>query len=205
MPALVTAPPIIVDATNLPAPFGPLTNPFGIFTVGSAMYQVLQASVPTAGVYPITFYKSTDGGNTWVAKDTTHQPTVTGSNNNGLVSFFNPSSGNILVLILGTSSDFLYTVATFGTGSDTWAATSAASATFTGGNFPGIYQKSTSDIVTPSNATAALTYLTLISGTWAGPTALGSNAGASVYGVAVDSSDRGHLVFQDNSGNLVYA
>ena len=204
MPALVTAPPIIVDATNLPAPFGTLTNPFGIFVVGSAMYQVLQSTVSTMGLaYPISVYKSTDGGNTWVAKDTANQPVVAAGD--GLVAFFNPTSGNILVLTIGVSSNFFYEVTAFGTGSDTWGAASAASATFSLGNFPGIYQKSTGDIITPTNAGLALQYLTLIAGTWAGPNTLGSYPTEPfVYGVTVDSSDRGHLVFQDHSGNLIY-
>lgn len=208
VPALVQAPPTLIDAVNYSAQFGQQINPFGIFQKSaSAWYQVLTYSDGTA----IGVWLSTNQGTTWTEQDTpNHIPRT--ANVTGQSVYFNSATGVIQILWQGPGAPgFVLKVTAFDTGTNAYGATSAASPDLQNPSGAAIYQQSGGTIVVAVNVGVgggnALKQLTLIAGVWAGPTALGvvTDPQLEVRGVAEDSSDRGHLDYNGPGAELWYA
>lgn len=210
MPALVIAAPIQIDLTYFSRQFSTQINPMGIFAVGSDVYLVLvyTYNLPVNQV-PIAIYRSTDKGLTWVEQDSANHPTLPQTNDRPGSVFFDSSSGIIYILWRSQDGSFEdLVVSTFSTGTNLYTGTSSNSAVAKEAFFPAIYRQSGGTVVVVTqegNPTQSLKYFTLSGGIWAGPTALGTVSSPFVYGVVVDSSDRGQLFYSDAAGNLKHA
>jgi hypothetical protein len=207
MPALVTAPPVFVDATNASCPFFVAIHPWGPFQVGANLYQVLTYNAPGMGSPAIAVYLSTDNGATWTEQDAAHHIIQSG-NIVGRSVAFNAATGIILILIQTTSGpNFVFEIQTFSTATNLYTGTSAVSGAVHNATSPAVYQQSggTTVIITNNGLAAnqAVSSLALAGGVWTGPTALTALSSAStVYGVLVDSSDNGYVFYDDPAGDL---
>jgi hypothetical protein len=204
--ALVATPPILIDPVGYSRQFNAQINPMGFFQVGANLYLVLQTDAAVAAKFPIGVWLSIDSGATWIEQDAANHPAAAAPGYGGKAVSFDGATIRILYTDNATSKQI---VIPFSAGTNTYGAPSASSPVEVNGPFPAIYKQSNGTLVVPIGqgigAANKLYYMTLIAGAWSALTALGAVANATVYGVVADPSDRGHLLYQDGAGNLVYA
>lgn len=203
MPALVTAAPILIDPAGHARQFSDEVNPMGIFLAGGLLYLVLAATDGTPDLAAEVW--STPDGEAWTQQDQANAPSA--ATYTGKSCTFNASTG-IISILLNDNPNGKLRIASFNTATNLYGALSAESA-LTNQTFAALYQQSGGALIAPLNndfgSGSKLAQANLASGSWAGPTQLGSIAGPLVYGCVGDSSDRGHVLYADASFNLQYA
>jgi hypothetical protein len=207
MPPLVTSPPNLIDPVGYSRQFSAEINPMGIFVVGASLYLVLAPDSRAVPNVAAGVWKSTTGS-AWTEQDAANHPSAGPPGWKPESCTFNSATG-IISILLFDNTNFKFFVATFDTGTNLYGALSSESSATTAAGFAALYQQSGGTLVAPTNSIVSaadkLRELDLTGGVWSGPNQLGNIASPTVYGVVVDSSDRGQLFYADNVFNLYYA
>lgn len=214
MPApLITRPPILIDPVGYSRQFIPEVDPF-LFKDGSSIFVVLQAQRAILGNQPISVFSVDPATGIATALDTAHQPSgdIT-ANIEGLSCALDATRHEIQILRLVNDSGFKQVVTPFNTSTKLYETDSAESVVVVDNLFACDYVRSDGVVIVPTGlhvgGVQRLVDFTVTAGVWGGPTNLDSDTGGgstiSTYQVLVDSSDRGHLFYRDNSGFLQYA
>lgn len=123
MPAIVLAPPIIIDGTSPARDDFNGSHYFGPFVIGANLYAVLASNLPAGpGTRFLNVYKSTNNGLAWTNLDTANRPIL----NSGSQEFDVILNGSVLKIVYVVPGvNHVARIVTFDTGTDTFGAVSA--------------------------------------------------------------------------------